>query len=884
MQTQIKNFNFNNNLPTELVGKEFFLEMRDFYISSSKKIKDSFLIENDGLKAAFFRSNIIDKIIINCFKNFVSLSKTILNNFAVVATGGYGRQELAPFSDIDILFLHSIKNKKNLENSVKPFLHILWDLGLRVGYATRTPKECIYFSKKNLDIATSILESRFIAGNKNIYNKTYSFYQKKIINVQGINFISKKLTERENRLKQNADSRYLLEPNVKNGKGGIRDLQTLSWIGKFFYNANDLKDLVKKKILDKNSAKSFFKSKQFFWTIRTHLHNLSHRPNEQLNFEYQTEIAKKMGYKKHKGTIDVERLMKHYFLTAKKVSDLIRIYCTAIEEKEKSTILRNKKNNKYKYKNKIEDFVITNKRINFNKNFLFKKNTKKVFRIFYLAQKKNLDIHPIALKSIIKNLLKIDKNISKKKEILEIFIKILTSKKNPEKYLKLINETGLLGKLIPDFQKIVGQMQFGGFHTFTVDEHTLRAIGILNQIEIDSKKELYNEIFSEILSPKVLYIALFFHDLGKGRGLDHSLVSSKIAKKFCSIISLNQIETNSIIWLIKNHLIMSKVSQRLDLEDPKTILEFGKKINSLEQLKLLFIFTVVDMKATGKKVWNSWNKFLLGELFLKSRKFILASKKRIFLPNVNLIRSKLKKRFHNIPNKKFKNLFDIFPKDLILNSGEKNLNRYFNIVFKYQKNLFISLKKNNYKLATEIIIYTRDKPGLLSKCAEVIAACGFNIVEARVYTLKNSMALDMIWVQDKKGLFLDTKYNLPKLKNILKKTLNHGFFDEEKVSLNYEKKNEKNLFNITPKIYVDNTMSESSTIIEINTFDRIGLIYDLTKRIYSLGLQISSAKILTMGHKITDIFYITDLKGKKILSVKKIDQLKKQILLLLRNK
>lgn len=882
MQIQIKNFNFKTNLPIEAVKKEFFLEMREFYISSSKKIKDSFLIENDGLKAAFFRSNTIDQIIMGCFKNFVSLSKTTLNNFAVVATGGYGRQELAPFSDIDILFLHSIKNKKNLENSVKPFLHILWDLGLRVGYATRTPKECIYFSKKNLDIATSILESRFIIGDRKIYNNTYDFYQKKIINIQGINFISKKLLERENRLKQNSDSRYLLEPNVKDGKGGIRDLQTLAWIGKFFYNANDLKDLVKKKILDKNSAKSFFKSKQFFWTIRTHLHNLSHRPNEQLNFEYQTEIAKKMGYKKHKGTIDVERLMKHYFLTAKKVSDLIRIYCTAIEEKEKSTVIKNKKNNKYK--NEIEDFVITNKRINFNKNFLFKKNTNKIFRIFYLAQKKNLDIHPIALRLIIKNLSKIDKNISKKKEILDIFIKILTSKKNPEKYLKLINETELLGKLIPDFQKIVGQMQFGGFHTFTVDEHTLRAIGILNQIETNKKKELYNEIFSEILSPKVLYIALFFHDLGKGRGLDHSFVSSKIAKKFCSAISLNQIETNSIIWLIKNHLVMSKVSQRLDLEDPKTILEFGKKINSLEQLKLLFIFTVVDMKATGKKIWNSWNKFLLEELFLKSRKFILASKKRIFLPNVNLIKSKLKKKFHNIPAKKFKNVFNIFPKDLILNSGERNLNRYFNIVFKNQKNLFISLKKNNYKLATEIIIYTKDKPGLLAKCAEVIAACGFNIVEARVYTLKNSMALDMIWVQDKKGLFLDTKYNLPKLKHILKRTLNNGILDKEEVSLDYEKNNEKNLFNITHKIYVDNTMSESSTIIEINTFDRIGLIYDLTKKIYSLGLQISSAKILTMGHKITDIFYITNLKGQKILSVKKIDQLKKQILLLLRNK
>ena len=884
----LKNISFTKNLSKEEFHnykKNFFVKIKNFYKNCSQEIKNSFLLENDGLKMAYRRSNMLDQIISVCLEKFSILSPTKIqfDNFSIVATGGYGRQELAPFSDIDILFLHNIKDKKILENNVKPFLHILWDLNLRVGYATRTPKECIFFSKKNLDVLTSILESRFIAGNKKIYNEMNDQYQKKIINLQGINFISKKLEERENRLKHHADSRYLLEPNVKDGKGSIRDLQTLSWIGKFLYQANSLNDLVKKKILDKQSAQSFFKSKQFFLTIRTHLHYLSNRPNEQLNFEYQTEIARKMGYKKHKGTIDVERLMKHYFLTAKKVSDLIRIYCTAIEEKEK--LFSIKKKNITKAKRKIGKFIIINKRINFIKSFSFKNNEKKVLELFQIAQKQNLDIHPLALKLIIDNLKKINKNISKKEEILNIFVEILTSKKNPEKYLKLVNETGLLGKLIPDFQKIVGQMQFDGFHTFTVDEHTLRAIGFLNDLELSlskDKEKLYKEIYYEILSTKVLYISLFFHDLGKGRGLNHAVVSSKIAKRFCSFIKLNKIETNTIDWLIKNHLLMNKVSQRLDLEDPKTIIEFVKKIYSLEQLKLLFLFTIVDMKATGKKVWNSWNKFLLEQLFLKSRKFVTGSKKN-FLPDINKIKIKLKKKFSHIPKNIFENLFKIFPKDLILNSNENNLYQYFNIVYKSQDKSFMKLKQNPHKSATEITIYTKDEPGLLSKFTGGVAMCGFNVIEARVYTLKNSMALDTLWVQDRTNLILDTKYHLPKLKDVLQKILFKENTIEKNIDLKHQDRDKKNYFNIVPKVFIDNTISEHNTILEINSVDRIALVHDLTKKIYSLGLQINSAKILKMGQKITDIFYITDLKGKKILSIKKTNQLKKQILHLLRN-
>ena len=315
----------------------FIRELKNFYKIRNTKLLENFKKNNNGLELANKRSYLLDEIIYKCYKQYVKhFQKNIKNfEFSIIATGGFGRKELAPHSDIDILFLHSLKDKKNLKNLVKPILHTLWNLGLRVGYATRTSQECILYSKKELDVCTSILESRFIIGNKKIYENLMKQYKNKIVERYGKKFIEAIFVERKKRLSEIGDTRYLLEPNVKNGKGTIRDLQTLDWIGKFFYKTSNLNDLKNYKILDKNSAESFIKAKIFFWSVRSHLHILSERPNEQLSFEFQNLIAKKLGYKKTIALSHVEKFMKEYFSTAKKVSDLIRIYCNFIEDKEK---------------------------------------------------------------------------------------------------------------------------------------------------------------------------------------------------------------------------------------------------------------------------------------------------------------------------------------------------------------------------------------------------------------------------------------------------------------------------------------------------------------------------------------------------------------------
>jgi len=328
---------------------------------------------------------------------------------------------------------------------------------------------------------------------------------------------------------------------------------------------------------------------------------------------------------------------------------------------------------------------------------------------------------------------------------------------------------------------------------------------------------------------------------------------------------------------------MNKISQKRDIDDTNTIFEFGKKVQSLEQLKLLFIFTVADMKATGKSIWNNWNKYPLEKLFLKTRNLFLGSSINVNKNIIENLKSKLKKDKNLRPKKKIENFLKTLPKEIYLNNDKSKIVKFLQIIQKSREKNCIKIFQNIEKLATEIIIYTKDKPGLLYKLSGAVTISGFNVVEAKVSTLNNGMALDILWVRDLNGLMLDKLYHFSKLQKKMLEILSNDNLLEKEMKNEREKSLKKNLFNINTKIFIDNNSSKKHTILEINTFDRIGLIYDLTKKLYKLGLKISSAKILTMGKGANEIFYIQDFRGNKILSNKKINKLKTSITTLLNN-
>ncbi len=520
---------------------------------------------------------------------------------AIVAVGGYGRGELAPFSDVDLLFLLPYKQTPHTEQVIESLLYLLWDLGLKVGQATRSVTECLRYAKADLTIRTALLEARYIWGEQALFTELKTRFESEIVRGTAAQFVEAKLAERDARHVRVGDSRYQLEPNVKEGKGGLRDLHTLFWIAKYIYRIDDVAKLVELGVLSAEESTRFERAQSFLWTVRCHLHYLAERAEERLTFDMQTEIGARMGYTDHAGSRGVERFMKHYFLVAKDVGDLTRIFCAILEIDQKG-----KRRLAWlrwgQTRRALGGFGVDGDRLTIPSEDFFAKDPIALLRLFHVAQEHDLDIHPRALRAVTQSLRLIDARLREDPEANRLFLEILTSKKNPEIALRRMNEAGVFGKFIPDFGRVVAQMQYDMYHVYTVDEHTLFAIGILHQIETGQLKEelpVASAIMPTIISRRALYLATLLHDIAKGRGGDHSQLGEKIALKLGPRLGLSDEETETVAWLVRWHLLMSSAAFKLDISDPQTIQNFVDRVQSPERLKLLLVLTAADIRASS---------------------------------------------------------------------------------------------------------------------------------------------------------------------------------------------------------------------------------------------------------------------------------------------
>src|SRR6187455_2727 len=546
---------------------------------------------------------------------------------AIVATGGYGRGLLAPGSDIDLLFLLPYKQTAWGESVAEAILYCLWDLGLKVGHATRSIDECIRQAKADMTIRTAVLEARFLLGDRKLYDELVVQFDKSVVQGTGPEFVAAKLTEREERHRRAGQSRYLVEPNVKDGKGGLRDLHTLFWIAKYVYRVREPDELIKSGVFDKQEYQLFRRCEDFLWSVRCHMHFLMGRAEERLSFDIQREIAVRLGYTEHPGLQDVERFMKHYFLIAKDVGDLTAILCAGLEEREAKPlpvldrVMARFKPRPRRVVLESDDFVVDNSRINIADAEAFRRDPVNLIRLFRLAQKHNLAFHPQAMRVAKRSLRLIDQTLRDDKVANGLFFEILTSE-GAEVVLRRMNEAGVLGRFVRAFGRIVAMMQFNMYHHYTVDEHLLRCIGILADIEAGGNDEyvLASELMRTIQKPHraLLYVALFLHDIAKGRVEDHSIAGARVARRFCPRLGLSPAETDTVAWLIEQHLVMSSIAQSRDLSDRKTIENFATVVQSLERMKLLLILTTADIRAVGPGVWNSWKAQLLRTLYYET--------------------------------------------------------------------------------------------------------------------------------------------------------------------------------------------------------------------------------------------------------------------------
>ena len=799
---------------------------------------------------------------------------------AVIATGGYGRGLQAPGSDIDLLFLLPYKQTAWGESIAEAILYCLWDTGLKVGHATRSVDECIRQSKADMTIRTAILEARFLLGDRELYDELITRFDKEVVRNTAPEFVAAKLAEREDRVRRSGQSRYLVEPNVMDGKGGLRDLHSLFWIAKYVYRVREPDELIKQGVFDKQEYLLFRRCEDFLWSVRCHMHFLTGRAEERLSFDIQREIAVRLGYTEHPGQQDVERFMKHYFLIAKDVGDLTAILCADLEDSHAKSVpvlsrlmarLRPVRQRKLA---ESDDFIVDKNRITIATANVFKRDPLNLIRIFHLAQKHNLAFHPDAMRSITRSLKLIDAKLRDNEEAGQLFLEILTSKNDPETVLRRMNEAGVLGHFVPAFGKIVSMMQFNMYHHYTVDEHLLRCIGVLAEIErgVNPETQLANELVNKLQpgNRAVLYMALFLHDIAKGRLEDHSIAGARVARRLCPRMGFSGADTELTAWLVEQHLVMSRVAQSRDLSDRKTIENFAAVVQSAERLKLLAILTAADIRAVGPGVWNGWKAQLIRTLYYETEPVLTGG-----FSEVN--RSKRVA----IAQDEFREAMQDWPPEQLESYIAKHYPAYWlKVDLKHKvdhakfvraaeeagKTLSTTVGFDPERSVTELTVLAPDHPWLLSIVAGACAMAGANIVDAQIYTTTDGRALDTISLSREFERDEDEERRANRVADSIEKALRGELRLPDVVTKRVPAKGRIRAFAVEPTVTINNQWSHRYTMLEVTGLDRTGLLYELTTTLSKLNLNIASAHVATFGERAVDVFYVTDLLGAQITS------------------
>ena len=812
---------------------------------------------------------------------------------AVAATGGYGRGELAPFSDIDLMFLLPGDKTARLERVVEYVLYMLWDSGLQVGHATRSIDDCIRLAKGDLSIRTSLLEARWLWGDNVLFCGFEKRFRSEVVSGSGAAFVEQKLAERDARHERMGDSRYVLEPHIKEGKGGLRDLQTLFWISKYLYQVKDVRELVERGVFTDADVRQFRRAENFLWTVRCHLHYVAGRPEERLTFNVQELIASRLGYNDRSSGRGVERFMKHYFRITKAVGDLTRVLCAVLEDQHRKSRLRFRlpslSRRRSFFRRLPTGLKIVGDRLMVEGADAFQRDPVLLLRLFHEAQRQGIDIHPQALRWVHQNLHLIDAGLRGNSEANRFFMEILTHEKSAEQGLKWLSDAGVFGQFVPDFGRVVSQMQYDMYHVYTVDEHTIRAIGILNRVERGELKADHpaaTTAFGEVRSRRALYLAVMLHDIAKGRGGDHSELGAEIARHLAPRLGLDDWETETVSWLVRWHLLMSRTAFKRDIDDWKTVGDFVDRVQSPEWLRMLLILTNVDIRAVGPNIWNAWKCGLLDELYyraLEEMEMTAGQPAERQTMRVESAKSKLRDRLTgwNDETREAYMARGYANYWLAFNTDEHV--RHFELMRAAEelgKTLQIETRSHPLRQVTEITIYAPDHPGLFAQIAGAMSLSGASIVGAKVVTLANSMALDVFQIQDLTGRPFDGDDRLERLTKRIEAAMvgqiqpAHEFREMRARAL----PSRTRVFKVPPRVIFDNKASASHTVIEVNGRDRPGFLYDVTSTLTADGLQIASAHISTYGARVVDVFYIKDVFGLKVENEQKLQRIEEHLL------
>ena len=854
-----------------------------------------------GLQAARLLGALIDGVVAALFEHSTTkVDLGLAENLSIAATGGYGRGVLAPFSDIDLLFLTAEDPTPETLRVVEYMLYFLWDLGLKVGHATRSIGDCLIEGAKDTTIRTALLDARFLTGNKTLFGEFHRRFRAACKDAGAAEYIAAKQAERALRHRRYGESPFVVEPNVKEGRGGLRDLQTLYWIARYVFDTQTMGELADLGgILTQQEARHGRRAWEFLWTVRFHLHYVAGRAEERLTFDLQPVVGARMGYTRHGRQDGVERFMRHYFLTAREIARLTRILEPAIlrsalgppalEAETDDALLS-------------AGFVLAEGQLLPIAGRDFDAEPIQMLRILQVARDRGLELHPLAIRSFIQNE---RRAVSLRGDLkaAAIFMDLLCGKEpdrhrpggqHPDgaRWLGILNETGFFGRYLPDWARIVGQMQFDTYHIFTVDEHTIEAVRVLNTLERGELAEvapIASELVDHVQSRRSLYLAMLLHDIAKGRGGDHSALGAEVALEVGPALGLTDEETETVSWLVLHHLLMSATAFKRDIDDPKTILDLADTIQSPERLRLLLILTVADMRAVSSKVWNGWKATLLRELYSRVAEVLaggLATTER----DVRVARAKqaVGVLLTDWTPEEIEHFASLGYAGYWLSFDPETHARHARLIrdAEHRKSpLTVDTQPLPARAVTEVTVYCADYAGLFSKISG--RACRRRCLDRRCAHPYDDQWHGAGYVLDPGSCGRDFRCTAPAGPAFgLDRASPFGAF-----ALSTEIRRVSKILlgrrmqaiHVPPRVVIDNRASNTHTVLEVNGRDRPGLLHDVTAAISEQGLQIASAHVTTYGVRAVDVFYVKDVFGLKIENERKLGQLRKTLLLALNN-
>ena len=798
---------------------------------------------------------------------YPAANRTSGERLTVMAVGGYGRGEMAPHSDVDVTFLTPIKQTAWCEQVIEAMLYFLWDLALKVGHSSRSLDDMVRMSKSDITICTAMLEGRYVWGDQALFDEARGRFFAEVVAGTERSFVTEKLGERNQRHKRLGDSRYVVEPNVKEGKGGLRDLHTLYWIGKYLYKVRDTSELVAVGLLTAEEYRAFRRAENFFWAVRCHLHTITNRAEDRLTFDLQRQVAQRMNFSDRPGKSAVERFMQYFFLQAKQVGSLTGVFLAQLEEQGEKKKKRGFFAGLRGRAKTVKGYKVAHGRISALSDDWFAADPVRLLEIFVIADAEGYEIHPETMRQIGRDAKLVDA-VRKSPRANALFMDLLTSRKDPETVLRWLNECGVFGRFIPEFGRVNAQMQFDMYHHYTVDEHTIRAIGLLSKIEkgeLVADHPLATQVIAKVHSRRAIYTAVLMHDIAKGRGGDHSVLGAEIALKLCPRLGLTSEETELVSWLVSQHLLMSATAFKRDLADWKTITDFVAIVQSLERLRQLTLLTIVDIRAVGPGVWNGWKRQLLSELYASAEERLrLGHVERHRVVRIAAKQADVTEHLGNRGDlvatlgKQFPDAYwiaepeDVIARNLVQLDDAKGAP------------LTITTTYDAARAATLVMVIAADHPGLFYRIAGGIHLAGGNIIDARIHTTRTGTAVDNFLVQDPLGRPFSEDSQLSRLKTAIGDALANRVRLLPQLAARPLARPRAEAFDVRPRVEFDNDASNRFTVLEISARDRPALLNRLARALFEARLIVHSAHIATYGERAVDTFYVTDLFGGKV--------------------